>query len=86
MNYKYFIIQDLQKFIEEADNGVILFTFGSVIRGNSIPDRLRDLFLKAFSKIPQRVIWKYEGSVEGISDNVLLSTWVPQRDILGLYV
>lgn len=40
-------------------------------------------FVNAFAAIPQRVIWKFEEPIEDITDNVLLSSWIPQRDILG---
>ncbi len=40
-------------------------------------------FKNAFAEIPQRVIWKFEDHIQDLPTNVLLSKWLPQRDILG---
>ncbi|KAJ8972839.1 hypothetical protein NQ314_000003 [Rhamnusium bicolor] len=41
------------------------------------------LFLKAFSRLPQRVLWKWENeTMEGKPDNVMIQKWMPQLDIL----
>ena len=40
--------------------------------------------LTAFSKLKQRVIWKFEKEdLPNIPENVLISKWLPQSDILG---
>lgn len=46
---------------------------------------MKKIFKETFAEIPQAVIWKFEEQVEGLSDNVMVSSWVPQREILGLY-
>lgn len=43
-------------------------------------------FRDAFVEIPQRVIWKFEKQIENLSDNVMLTKWMPQRDILGIFI
>ncbi|XP_008470293.1 UDP-glucuronosyltransferase-like [Diaphorina citri] len=43
-------------------------------------------FLKAFSKIPQRVLWKFEDNDTSIFKpykNIRTSSWMPQRDIFA---
>jgi glucuronosyltransferase len=41
-------------------------------------------FLEAFSKIKQRVLWKWEtDSLPGQPSNVKMGKWLPQSDILG---
>ena len=45
----------------------------------------REAFLAAFASIPQRVIWKFEKPIENAPKNVMISKWIPQRDILGRY-
>lgn len=77
-------LQDLESWITGAGTeGVIYFSLGSLARGDSIPPEYRQAFLEAFSRLPQRVLWKYEGELEGASDNVRISSWLPQQDILG---
>jgi len=37
-----------------------------------------------FSRLKQRVIWKWETEVmDDLPSNVLLSKWLPQNDVLG---
>ncbi|XP_065225362.1 UDP-glucosyltransferase 2-like isoform X2 [Planococcus citri] len=72
----------IQKFIDEAKHGVILFTFGSVVRATTMSSEMKNAFRDAFAEIPQRVIWKFEAELENTPDNVMLIDWLPQRDIL----
>ncbi|XP_050693301.1 UDP-glycosyltransferase UGT5-like [Eriocheir sinensis] len=76
--------EDLESWIAGAGTeGVIYFSLGSVTRGETMPPEYRQAFLKAFRRLPQRVLWKYEGELEGVSDNVMISSWLPQQDILA---
>lgn len=78
------MFQNIEKFINESKHGVVYFCMGSLLRGETFPPEKREAFLYAFSKIPQRVLWKWEGDVlPGKSDNIMISKWMPQRDILG---
>ncbi|XP_065219031.1 UDP-glycosyltransferase UGT5-like isoform X33 [Planococcus citri] len=75
---------NIEKFINESKHGVVYFCMGSLLRGETFPPEKREAFLYAFSKIPQRVLWKWEGDVlPGKSDNIMISKWMPQRDILA---
>lgn len=56
-----------------------------MIKGSSLSEETKLAFSEAFAEIPQRVIWKYEEEMENVPANVLLSQWIPQRDILGNY-
>lgn len=80
-----FEFQKIKNFINGAKHGAILFTFGSITKSNVITAEMRTLFRDAFAQIPERVIWKFEEKIEGLSDNVMLVDWVPQRDVLGKY-
>ncbi|XP_063840631.1 UDP-glycosyltransferase UGT5-like isoform X5 [Scylla paramamosain] len=75
--------QDLESWLTGAGStGVIYFSLGSVLRGEIPPEYLQ-FFLEAFQRLPQRVLWKYEGQLQGASDNVRISSWFPQQDILA---
>nr|CAD7398190.1 unnamed protein product [Timema cristinae] len=74
---------DLDKFISEAKHGVVYFSMGSMIRAETFPEEKRRAFLEAFSELPQRVLWKWEGDeLPDKPDNVLTQKWMPQFDIL----
>ncbi|XP_050437966.1 UDP-glucosyltransferase 2-like isoform X2 [Adelges cooleyi] len=70
------------EFIENSPNGVIYFTFGSTIRMSSFPDHIEKAFKLALGRLPQRILWKYEGEMQDKPDNVMTKEWFPQRDIL----
>lgn len=73
----------MEKFIEEAEHGVVVFSLGSIAKSNTMTAEIKAAFQDAFAEIPQRVIWKFDDSIENLSRNVLLTKWMPQRDILG---
>ncbi|CAL4065734.1 unnamed protein product [Meganyctiphanes norvegica] len=66
-----------------GNSGVIYFSLGSIVQGDTVPAKYRELFVEAFRQLEQRVIWKWEQDLPGISDNVMLTKWAPQQDILG---
>lgn len=79
----YFLFQNIEKWINESPEGVIYFSLGSLIKGHTFPKEKRDAFLKAFSRLPQRVLWKWENeTMEGKPDNIMIQKWMPQLDIL----
>ncbi|KAK7086310.1 hypothetical protein SK128_005001 [Halocaridina rubra] len=76
--------EDLKTWIEEAGSaGVVYFSLGSVVRGNVMPDIYKNMFIEAFRKMKQRVIWKFEGELDDPPKNVLIKRWLPQQDILA---
>jgi UDP:flavonoid glycosyltransferase YjiC (YdhE family) len=77
--------QDLKTFADSAgSDGFIFFSLGSAIKGSEMPEKNRQLFLRVFSKLKQKVFWKWETeTMEGLPPNVKLGKWLPQQDILG---
>lgn len=75
--------KDLESFVSGAGpEGVIYFSLGTTALGTTMPVVYRNMFLEAFKRMKQRVIWKFEDKLEA-SDNVLIQKWLPQQDILG---
>lgn len=83
----FLFFQYIEKFINESDHGVVLFSFGSLIKTATIPKYKEDLIVKALSKLKQRVIWKYEDSGEEgtLTGNILKVRWIPQYQLLRKY-
>ncbi|KAJ8961044.1 hypothetical protein NQ314_005973, partial [Rhamnusium bicolor] len=50
----------LQEFMDEANEGVVLFSMGSNLNSLDLDPDKRDAILKAFSRIKQKVLWKFE--------------------------
>ena len=65
-----------------GDAGVILFSFGSYVRG--MKTNQAETLLAAFSRLKQRVVMKYKDE-ESLTPpkNTLVLKWLPQNDILG---
>ncbi|XP_055609265.1 UDP-glycosyltransferase UGT5-like [Uranotaenia lowii] len=76
--------KDLQTYIDEAKDGVIYFCMGSNLKSKDMPVEKRDAFLKAFSKLKQRVLWKFEDdTIPNQPPNLKIQSWMPQNDILA---
>lgn len=74
---------DLQKFLDESKDGVVLFTLGTNLKSSDLKPEVRDAFLNAFSKIKQNVLWKFETQLNNIPKNVKILEWLPQQEVLG---
>ncbi|XP_047988011.1 UDP-glycosyltransferase UGT4-like [Leguminivora glycinivorella] len=75
--------KDIEEFLASAEHGVIYISFGSLLRSHSMSDHKRMQFVKAFGRIPQKVIWKWGNeSFPEKSDKLLVGSWFPQLDIL----
>jgi len=78
------IPKDVLDFIEGSPNGVIFFSMGSTVRGATMPFYKVKIFQNVFSKLPQRILWKWEDDVmPGKPHNVMIGKWFAQNDILG---
>ncbi|XP_049767195.1 UDP-glycosyltransferase UGT5-like [Schistocerca cancellata] len=76
--------EDLKKYLDKAKEGVVYFSMGSNLKSTDMPEEKRAAFLGAFSKIRQKVLWKWEDdNLPNISPNVMISKWLPQSDILA---
>ena len=74
----------LQKFLDEAKEGVIFFSMGSNVRSADLPKEKLEYFLKSFTKIEQKILWKWEDdNFEGKPNNVKVEKWLPQVEVLG---
>jgi glucuronosyltransferase len=74
---------DLAAFVEGAEHGVIFVSFGSVIKSSKMPEDKRQLLLSLFSSLKQRIIWKWEAAMPDAPPNVMVSSWLPQQDLLA---
>ncbi|OAD62504.1 Ecdysteroid UDP-glucosyltransferase [Eufriesea mexicana] len=75
--------KDLQEFIDDADAGFIYFSLGSNVKSADLPTELRRMFCDVFSKLPYRVVWKFETDLEEKPANVYSSKWFSQQTILA---
>uniref|UniRef100_A0A1B6KXH0 UDP-glucuronosyltransferase n=1 Tax=Graphocephala atropunctata TaxID=36148 RepID=A0A1B6KXH0_9HEMI len=76
--------QDIKIFIDNAKEGVIFFSLGTLVPAHIMPSKYIQAFVSAFKKLPHKVLWKIElDNIPGLSKNVMLTKWVPQPTVLG---
>ncbi|XP_075228069.1 UDP-glycosyltransferase UGT5-like [Lycorma delicatula] len=76
---------NLEKWIDDSADGIIYFSFGSMVKISNLDPEILNIFLNVLSKLPQRILWKWEKdeNIPGQSSNIKTSKWFPQRDILA---
>nr|QQJ43251.1 UDP-glycosyltransferase 1-GP [Mayetiola destructor] len=75
---------DLQEFLDNSKNGVILFSLGAFMRSDAMPKEKIEIFLKVFGKLKQNILWKFENeSLANVPSNVRIQNWLPQSDVLA---
>lgn len=77
--------KDLQAFMDSAKDGVVYVSFGSVLTAAEMLEERRLLLLNVFKRFPsKKFLWKWETEdMPEKPDNVKLSKWLPQQDILA---
>lgn len=70
--------------MDKAIEGVIYFSFGSVVKGTHLPKNDVKIFLRQLGQLKQKVLWKWESDdLPELPPNVIVKKWFPQVDILG---
>lgn len=82
------LLQEFRKVADDAhEHGFIVFTLGSNAQVSFMPDHIREAFVRAFARLPQTVIWRWEKDTIPagceLSPNVKTFDWLPQQDLLG---
>lgn len=78
--------QNINEILTAADeDGVIVFCFGGNIRSADMSNDTVQIFYNVFSKLKQKIIWKWESDVYPSQkpDNVFMIKWIPQMDLLA---
>nr|QPA18399.1 UDP-gluconosyltransferase [Trialeurodes vaporariorum] len=76
--------QDLQTFMDEAADGVILVSFGTNIKSHMISEERGKALASFFEGLKARVLWRWDN--EGVtkdSTKLLVKKWLPQQSILA---
>nr|WMP40247.1 UDP-glucuronosyltransferase UGT44A23 [Tuta absoluta] len=73
---------EIDRFISEAEYGVVYVNLGSTVTDSTLPKDKLDELVATFRKLPHRVLWKWEGVVDNLPKNVMTMRWFPQYDVL----
>ena len=79
------LYQEVDDFVSHAKDGFIIFSMGSIVRPHEMPEATRKAFINVFSRLKQRVLWKWPQPMSDAPPNVKLLKWIPQQDVLGLF-
>ncbi|XP_077983105.1 UDP-glucuronosyltransferase 2C1-like [Glandiceps talaboti] len=75
--------QELEEFVNSAENGIVVFSFGSKANPGSDME-VAEMLTAALARLPQKVIMRYEGETpKSLGNNTKLTKWMPQNDLLG---
>uniref|UniRef100_A0A1B6DR56 UDP-glucuronosyltransferase n=1 Tax=Clastoptera arizonana TaxID=38151 RepID=A0A1B6DR56_9HEMI len=75
--------KDLQEFLDDAKEGFVYFSLGSNIPTHLMPENVIEIFVKVFSEINQKVVWKIDkDTLNNLSANVKIVKWISQHDVL----
>ena len=73
---------ELANWIDTADEGLIVFSMGSMVR--SMHHTKSEMIARALARLPQKVIWRYAGErPNGLGENTKIMEWIPQNDLIG---
>ncbi|CAK1550224.1 unnamed protein product [Leptosia nina] len=70
------------KSLLDISNGTIYMSFGSTVRSVVLSEEKINTFLRVLSKLPYTVLWKWDGHVDNVPNNVIVRKWFPQADLL----
>lgn len=74
--------QALAKWVDGAENGLIVFSMGSMVRSMHISKA--EVIAAALARLPQRVIWRYDGEKpKSLGENTKTMEWIPQNELMG---
>ncbi|KAK5645028.1 hypothetical protein RI129_006328 [Pyrocoelia pectoralis] len=76
--------KDLQEYMDDAKDGVIYFSMGSVLNGTDMGEHRINAILNVFRKLKQKILCKlHSDKFHNLPPNVKFSAWFPQLDILA---
>lgn len=70
--------------MDSASDGVIYFSFGSVVKLTQLPKNELNIFIRQLGKMKQIILFKWESDdTIDFSPNIIVRKWFPQANILG---
>ena len=77
------LVGELKAWVEGAEHGVIYLSFGSAVKSSKMPASRRRLLISVLGRLEQRVVWKWDQTIEDLPQNVKTFSWLPQADVLS---
>lgn len=78
------VTAELKDYLDSSQNGIIYMSLGSNVKSKDLREETKTIFLNVFRKLPYDILWKFEDDqLANKSDNVRISKWFPQSDLLA---
>ncbi|KAL3266720.1 hypothetical protein HHI36_010881 [Cryptolaemus montrouzieri] len=74
---------EIKNYLDTAENGAILFSFGSNVLISSIEENVEAVLKVLGEMAPMKVIFKSELDHKNVPKNIIVKSWLPQAEILG---
>lgn len=75
---------DIQKFIDESEHGVVYFSLGGNLNPSAMPVEKQQAIINSLSSLKQRILWKWDDVNTKVDrKKFLVQKWFPQDDILA---
>ncbi|KHJ43613.1 UDP-glucoronosyl and UDP-glucosyl transferase [Trichuris suis] len=80
--------EEWRHLLNESNNGIIIFSLGSVVQESFIKEEIKNGLLKAFQKFPEHtIVWKLNDPTflkhHTLPPHVHAFDWIPQRQLLN---
>ena len=76
--------KDLKTYMDAHEGGVVYVSFGSALKPSQMTAEQKNVFIDAFKELKNTpIIWKWDDVTDGLPENVLIKTWLPQNDLLA---
>jgi glucuronosyltransferase len=72
----------VREVLDNATNGAVYVSFGSGISTDEMEPEFIEMLLRTFETLPYTVLWKYDGYLSRMPDNVFVQSWFEQYDLL----
>ncbi|KAM9296607.1 UDP-glucuronosyltransferase 2A2-like [Gastrophryne carolinensis] len=74
--------QDIQEFMDRSEQGVVVFSLGTVVK--RLPLDIARKVAAGLAQLKERVIWRYDGEpLDTLGNNTFTVDWLPQNDLLS---
>nr|XP_018900056.1 PREDICTED: UDP-glucuronosyltransferase 2B7-like isoform X4 [Bemisia tabaci] len=78
--------KDLNTIINNAKDGVIYFSFGSILKASALREQVIDMYMSVFKELKQTILWKADSlnsSSYDLPKNVYTRDWFDQKSVLA---
>ncbi|XP_047539149.1 UDP-glucosyltransferase 2-like [Vanessa atalanta] len=74
--------KDLKSSLDSSVRGAIYVSFGTSVDCSIFTEKMLQILINVFSKLPYDVYWKWNNELPRLPQNVKISKWFPQSDLL----